>query len=228
MNKSFKKLAKQFEGWNEEFESLEYIARAVVGTIDKYREEGKNSSNQEIMLAFVNIWMRDFTDINGVWRLVMFKTMDFQFDPLVAYVPLIHVMHGFQDVFKRYNFLLLDETDIAKIICRKYIMDYVWSYSNPNDDEEYDDCSPYMRDDYGDIEKYFGGYDEIANYLFYDIEEKYYQFLQEKLKAGMTAKEIYEMTKKTYLELSFEEKMFCLKPVTQEYLQDIIKQIQVH
>ncbi len=229
MKKRFKKLVKQFEEWNEEFESLEEIARGVAATINHSREEGSNNSNQQLLLGYVNAWFADFTDINASWRLVMFKSMEFQFDPLVAYVPLIEVMQSFQDIFKKYNFLLLDETDIAKIICRKYIMDYAWSYANPHEDEDtYDGCSPQMRDDYGDMEKYFGGYDEIAIYLFYDIEAKYYQFLQDKLKTGMSSKDIYKMTQKSYSELDYEDKMFCLKPVTEEYLDELIKQIQVH
>lgn len=229
MKKRFNKLAKKFEEWNEEFESLEEIARGVAATINQSREEDSNNSNQYLLLGYVNAWFSDFTDIHASWRVVMFKSMEFEFDPLVAYVPLIEVIQSFQDIFKKYNFLLLDETDIAKIICRKYIMDYAWSYANPHEDEDiYDGCSPQMRDDYGDIEAYFGGYDEIAIYLFYDIEAKYYRFLQEKLKAGMSVSEMYKMTQKSYLELDYENQMFNLKPVTEEYLQAAIKLLQVH
>ncbi len=212
---------------DEEYESLEYVARMVAHTIKMSAESDNPREPYFILFDYVNWFLDSYEDdINGELRHIMLKSMGHEFDPLVAYDPLWRVMVNHQDRFKEYDLLYLNDTKLAKLAIRQYIMDYVWSYANPSDDEYDMECSPHFRDDYGDIGDFFISVDSIEKYLFYDIDLKFSNFIEEKYQAGMSIEEIY--AKNQNIPQTYGDREFTVRKISMDILKDFLADKNIH
>lgn len=181
----------------ENYESLEYVASMIAHTIKESQKTETPREPYDILCDYMN-WFLDsyseFDPIHGELRHIVFNSMGGEFDPLVAYKPLYAVMEEHQDRFKAYDFTAMNENHLGIIVIRKYIMDLVWSKMVPlseKDKDIYDDCSPFMRPDYYEMDKYFISEAAIANYLFHNIEKEFNDFIAEQYATGMSIEEIY-------------------------------------
>lgn len=186
----------------------------------------------DILINATQVFFNKYEDdIHGELRLVMQKTMGGGFDPLVAYTPLVHVLADFEPLIKQYNFRILDEDDYGKIAIRKYLLDEVWHKANPSKDEYMNEASPHMREDYGDIDEWYGGTMQLIAYIFYDIELRTIKYLMKKKEDGFTVDQILEINSKTINELPCEDWDCVLKNLTREFVEVLFngsENLQVH
>lgn len=155
-------------------------------------------------------------DIHGELRLVMQKTMGGCFDPLIAYTPLVHVFADFEPIIKQYNFRILDEDDYGRLAIRKYLLDEVWHRANPSDDDFMNECSPVMREDYINVDEWYGGTMNVIAYVFYDIELRILNYLMKRKSEGVTVDQIIEINQTPFEDLHHSDWDCALKPLTRE------------
>jgi hypothetical protein len=209
--------------------SLDDVARQIAEIINENR--GKKEPIDLLTNATKVFFNKYDDDIHGELRLVMQKTMGGGFDPLVAYTPLVHVLGDFESLIKKYNFRILDEDDYGKIAIRKYLLDEVWHKANPSKDEFMNEASPHMREDYADIDKWYGGTMQVIGYVLYDIELRIIKYLMNKKEEGFTVDQILEINSKTIYELPYEDWDCVLKNLTKEFVEVVFNgtvNLQVH
>ena len=158
-------------------------------------------------------------DIHGELRLVMQKTMGGGFDPLVAYTPLVHVFADFEPIVKQYNFRILGEDDYGRLAIRKYLLDEVWHRANPSSEDFMNECSPVMREDYIDLDEWYGGTMNVIAYVFYDIELRILNYLMKRKDEGVTVDQIMEINQKPINDLDYNDWNCALKPLTREFVE---------
>jgi hypothetical protein len=197
--------------------SLDAAANQIAEIIN---ERPTNKTPMEILSSAVEVFFQKYDDdIHGDLRLVMQATMGGGFDPLVAYTPLVQVFADFELFIKQYNFRILAEDDYGKLAIRKYLLDEVWHRANPSKDEDDNECSPFMREDYNEMDDWYGGTGHVIAFIFHDIELKILNFLMKKKAEGATVDEIMEMNQKTLVELDFKDWDCILKPLAREYVE---------
>jgi hypothetical protein len=196
--------------------SLDAVANQVAEIIN---ERPTNKTPMDILSSAVEVFFQKYDDdIHGDLRLVMQATMGGGFDPLVAYTPLVQVFADFEPFIKQYNFRILAEDDYGKLAIRKYLLDEIWHRANPSIDEDDNECSPFMREDYNEIDDWYGGTPQVVGFIFFDIELRILNYLMKKKNEGANVDEVMARNQKTMNELDYEDWDCILKPLAREYV----------